>query len=119
MADRKAAARVDLALLDPDGAFPARLAADRAALVAWLAGMQAGAPETGEERMNEIATLSHKLAGAAGTFGYCEISDAALALEELILDRPPGPGAPVRLDSLRRAADTLVRMLGEGLSAKR
>jgi HPt (histidine-containing phosphotransfer) domain-containing protein len=113
MANRKIPARIDLALLDPDGAFPARLEADRAALVDWLRNMQTGDPESGEKPLKQIATLSHRLAGAAGTFGYAEISDAALALEELILDRPADRHAAVWFDSVRQAADRLVQSLTE------
>jgi hypothetical protein len=80
--------------------------------------MRSGNSETREEQLKQIATLSHKLAGAAGTFGYAEVSDAALALEELILDRPPGRSASVRLGRVRRAADRLVRTLDEALMAE-
>jgi HPt (histidine-containing phosphotransfer) domain-containing protein len=81
--------------------------------------MQADDAETRAERLKQVATLSHRLAGAAGTFGYAEISDAALALEEFILDRPPGQSASAWLDPVRRAADMLVRTLDEGLLSGR
>jgi hypothetical protein len=119
MTNKKIVRRIDLALLDPDGAFPERLTADRAMLVAWLGDMQTGAPEAGEERLKQIATLSHRLAGAAGTFGHADVSDAALALEELILERPRGQSASAWLDPVRQAADKLVRTLDESLLAER
>jgi HPt (histidine-containing phosphotransfer) domain-containing protein len=48
----------------------------------------------------------HRLCGAAGTFGYPEISDAAGAAEDDILERPDQSDA-----SLRRLAETLERLI--------
>jgi hypothetical protein len=87
MAAEKDRAPIDLALLDPDGTFPVRLAGDRDALAGYADGLWALEAEALRERLREIATLAHRLAGAAGTFGYHGVGDAALALEEQILDR--------------------------------
>jgi len=86
MAGENEPARIDLALLDPEGTFPARLAGDRDALAGYADGLWALEAEALRERLGEIATLAHRLAGAAGTFGYHRVGDAALALEEQILD---------------------------------
>jgi hypothetical protein len=115
MANKDVITHKDLAMLDPDGVFPARLAADRASLVAWLSDMRDGSPKFCGEQLSRIATLSHRLAGAAGTFGYAGISDRALALEELIVDRPPGLDGLVWIDSVHRAADALVCTLDDAL----
>ena len=64
----------DLALLDPDGLFRGRLAHDRRVLA---------------RDSNDIAhvrVVIHQLAGAAGTFGYAEIGDIALALDDRLAD---------------------------------
>jgi HPt (histidine-containing phosphotransfer) domain-containing protein len=36
----------------------------------------------GHEAVRDLKRISHELAGAAGTFGFPEIGDAALALEQ-------------------------------------
>jgi HPt (histidine-containing phosphotransfer) domain-containing protein len=79
MTERPSAA--DLARLDPDGSFGARLIEDRAEL-ARLAGRIDPRSDAGREALAELERLAHRLAGAAGTFGYPEIGEAALALEE-------------------------------------
>jgi HPt (histidine-containing phosphotransfer) domain-containing protein len=68
----------DLALLDPDGSFRERLLTDLAAL----------------ERLRtngsiaEMQPIVHRLAGAAGTFGYAEIGELAIALDDLFVEGP-------------------------------
>lgn len=79
----------DLRLLDPDGRFCQRLAADREALRAERA------------RTDELAVIAHRLAGAAGTFGHPEIGDAAMALE----------GALERAEPQAKLAAALARLL--------
>jgi hypothetical protein len=74
-----------LALLDPDGAFPDRLRQDRAVLKTLCCRLRDG---EGEARalLAAIATLAHRLAGAAGTFGYGAVGDAATELEDCIAE---------------------------------
>ncbi len=107
---------MDRAVLDPDGIFPLRLAGDRAALVDLSANLWALAAEVREKRLRRMATLAHRLAGAAGTFGYSAISDAALALEEKILEGLPGEEASALRPSVQRSIEVLVRALDEGLA---
>ena len=65
----------DLRLLDPDGNFRDRLEADRQAL--------AELSDTGDLR--ELQRIVHGLAGAAGTFGYSEIGDIAIELDDKLV----------------------------------
>ena len=69
----------DLARLDPDGAFAARLAEDRLALARFADLLEYN--PTDDDVLADLESLAHRLVGAAGTFGYPEISEAALALE--------------------------------------
>lgn len=109
---------MDRALLDPDGVFPGRLIADRAVLLALATGLQDAADY--DERLRRMATLAHRLGGAAGTFGYHAISESALLLEDAILDRQPGDGPSTRQgglrpDTVRRAAEALLVALDDGI----
>jgi HPt (histidine-containing phosphotransfer) domain-containing protein len=73
----------DLALLDPDGLFRGRLAHDRRVLA---------------RHRNDIAhvrVVIHQLAGAAGTFGYAELGDIALALDDRLAE-----GLAVKADDI-------------------
>jgi DNA-binding response OmpR family regulator/HPt (histidine-containing phosphotransfer) domain-containing protein len=63
---------------DFDGSFRQRLADDRAGLAMLRAKIGTG----GDRVFAALATLAHQLAGAAGTFGYDAIGDAAAAVEE-------------------------------------
>jgi HPt (histidine-containing phosphotransfer) domain-containing protein len=74
----------DLALLDPDGAFSARLADDCAALAELARGLRVASPVVRDRSLAEIEVLAHRLAGAAGTFGHNAVSAAALKLEHSI-----------------------------------
>ncbi len=98
----------DLALLDPDGTFAQRLAEDREALAALAA-----APPDGEA-LAAIQLLAHRLAGAAGTFGHAAVSDAALDLEQSVVDLRNGrvepPAAARRLAVLLAALDAALRL---------
>ena len=71
--------------------FLARAAADRAALI--------------EARLNAdraaICRIAHGLAGAAGTFGYPELSAAALRVEEAEEAEPPLEALLALLDQPR------------------
>ncbi len=110
------AAPADRALLDPDGLFPARLAGARAALAGHADAMEALDAEARPRRLKDIATLAHRLGGAAGTFGYEAISSAALALEDVILERRPGENRAAASARVQRAIDALLRALDEGLA---
>lgn len=74
----------DLARLDPDGSFAARLIEDRSEL-ARLAGRIDPESDAGREALANLERLAHRLAGAAGTFGHSEISEAALVLEDKVI----------------------------------
>ena len=70
--------------------FRERAAADRVALAAaWQAG----------ER-EQMRRLAHGLAGSGGTFGFAELSAAALALEEAIDADMPDPPIGVRVQAV-------------------
>ena len=62
----------DLRALDPQGTFRERLEADRAAI--------AQLSETGN--LEELERIVHGLAGAAGTFGYADVGETAIELDE-------------------------------------
>jgi chemotaxis protein histidine kinase CheA len=109
-------APVDRALLDPDGLFPVRLAGDRAALAVHADALWTLGAEARKTRLKQIATLAHRLGGAAGTFGYHAISEAALALEDVILERRPGEDHAAAQVLVQQAIDTLVRALDDGLA---
>lgn len=84
----KARGRIDpatLALLDPEGTFSARLAMDRRELARLERDLWALPVRDRETRLAALAALAHRLAGAAGTFGYARVGDRALELEACIL----------------------------------
>ncbi len=111
-------APVDRSLLDPDGVFPRRLADDRAALVGYAGDLWRLEPGEREGRLRQIATLAHRLGGAAGTFGYHAVSEAALLLEDEILGRQPGASDSSWQDPVRRAIDALIQALDACLSVR-
>jgi HPt (histidine-containing phosphotransfer) domain-containing protein len=74
-----------LALLDPDGGFPDRLRQDRAALKALRGRLRSGEGET-KALLAALETLAHRLAGAAGTFGYGAVGTAAMELEDCLAE---------------------------------
>ena len=81
--------------------FRARCADDRRALAALTA-----AGDT-----DGLRNLAHKLGGAAGTFGFGPLSDAALSLEDqLAYGDPPDP-------QLLEALDRLLASVSEGTPA--
>lgn len=88
----------DLKLLDPEGNFRRRLSDDRAA-IARLA-------ETGE--LAELKIVVHRLAGAAGTFGYAEVGDIAIEIDDLFEDK--ATAAPI-LEATRGLLNALDRAL--------
>jgi HPt (histidine-containing phosphotransfer) domain-containing protein len=93
--------RTGLDLLDPDGAFRTRLAADRRALEQLAAGLWRLAPSARQQRLAAIESLAHGLAGAGGTFGFVAIGEAALALEDLLIEQRQGllAGEPAAIDA--------------------
>ena len=76
---RPALSAADLALLDPDGSFRGRLAEDRARIAALVR------PSPAKAQLAELQRVVHQLAGAAGTFGFAEIGDLAVALDDALL----------------------------------
>jgi CheY-like chemotaxis protein len=67
--------------------------------------------ETGAATVNRIREIAHGLAGAAGLFGFHQISDDAAALEEAVVARLGGDDTP---RELTHALDRLMsRMEGQ------
>jgi len=101
----------DLARLDPDGAFAVRLAEDRLMLARFADFLDDNPADV--DVLADLESLAHRLVGAAGTFGYPEISEAALALEtgvhaaRLSVQSGYVVGAP-SLDGLLGAIDAAV-----------
>ena len=80
----------ELRLLDPEGRFRARLAADRRLLAGLSRQLWRESPRGRQDRLEEIETLAHRLAGAAGTFGFAAVGEAALALEDVLIEQREG-----------------------------
>jgi HPt (histidine-containing phosphotransfer) domain-containing protein len=111
MAERKKPSLTDLAVLDPDGAFIRRLRDDRDALIGLAADLWSAPEHLRSARLTKIEALAHRLAGAAGTFGYSEVGAAALELESRIATpRSDGRSAiDAGLAGLQTALEALVR----------
>lgn len=86
---REVPTAAELALLDPDGSFVARLAGDRAAFAALAARLEGG---DDDGALAGIELLAHRLGGAAGTFGHAAVGAAALDLEEYVIALRGGGG---------------------------
>jgi HPt (histidine-containing phosphotransfer) domain-containing protein len=84
----------DLALIDPDGHFRLRLLEDRR----MLAG--------GDRNEADLAAVIHRLAGAAGTFGYGEVGAIALGLDDRLAE-----GGRIGADDLARLVAALDRAI--------
>ena len=97
MARQPSPSAADLRVLDPDGAFRERLTADHKALGA-LSDSHDLAP---------LLPIVHRLAGAAGTFGYGGLGEVAIELDERFRD-----GAPVTAAHLTRLLAALEQALG-------
>lgn len=69
-------------MTDPLAALRAKFLQRAGDDLAWL-------DATGGEPRDELLARAHKLAGAAGVFGYGEVSDAAAALEDAIREDAP------------------------------
>jgi HPt (histidine-containing phosphotransfer) domain-containing protein len=118
MPEEKGITVADLLLLDPDGAFPARLAQDRGMLAGLARGLWKASAETRRRRLAEIEALAHRLGGAAGTFGYGAVSAAAFELE----DGLAAGGAALEASESRAAIEaglaSLLRALDEALEVR-
>lgn len=79
------------ALIDPDGHFRQRLREDAVRLRQVQAAGQT----------SEAARLVHRLAGAAGTFGYDEIGAIAIALDDRFAETGILPDIEPLLQALR------------------
>lgn len=99
----------ELARLDPDGSFAGRLARDRADLARLAEALAEGASDGRDHILAGIEVLAHRLAGAAGTFGYTEAGAAAFDLEEaaIALRQAPSGGRAALDGSLTRLLDAL------------
>jgi HPt (histidine-containing phosphotransfer) domain-containing protein len=101
--DQRGPTAEELQLLDPEGRFLARLAADRRRLAGLSRHLWRQSPRVRQDRLGEIETLVHRLAGAAGTFGFAAVGEAALALEEVLIEQ--------RQSLLRREREVLFARL--------
>lgn len=90
--------------------FADRLRRDRASLLKWQAMLRSGAAPA--SALRDLESCAHKLAGAAGLFGFDRVSRSASALEEAIVDRPPGGDIP---DDIEGALDALVGWIEESI----
>jgi HPt (histidine-containing phosphotransfer) domain-containing protein len=87
-------------LLDPDGDFRRRLAADHDEILRLSATPSALAP------------LVHRLAGAAGTLGFADVGDIAIELDDRIV-----AGIQLDLQDAVRLAAAIARALDTRTSA--
>ena len=71
--------------------FAQRLRSDAATLIDFRDKLRADDASVEPE---ELQTLAHKLAGAAGIFDYRAVSTTASALEDAIIEQRDGRGAP-------------------------
>lgn len=111
----------DLTLLDPDGAFSARLAEDHNVLGKLARGFRAASPARRDRFLAEIEVLAHRLAGAAGTFGHGAVSAAAFELEHCIIaarGRSDGPDGKTIDRCLTGLLGALVHAIGPLSRAK-
>ena len=88
----------DLKLLDPDGSFRQRLESDRRKI--------AELSDSGD--LDELKRIVHGLAGAAGTFGYAEVGEIAIDLDDAFV----AGKAPAAADIARLLA-ALEQVLGK------
>jgi HPt (histidine-containing phosphotransfer) domain-containing protein len=105
-----------LAVLDPDGSFVCRLRSDRDTLTSLAHGLWSTPENVRRARLAEIEELAHRLAGAAGTFGYERVGMAALELEDCVAAKASGAdhcegrsAIDTGLAGLRRALDGSLR----------
>lgn len=105
MPDRPPPGAAEPTLLDPDGAFVKRLRADRAALAELSCELRAAPDEAGRRPLAGLVVLAHRLAGAAGTFGYGRVGHAAQALEDAAAGRRRRSAVDAAIGTLRLALD--------------
>ncbi|WP_245273621.1 Hpt domain-containing protein [Mesorhizobium sp. WSM3224] len=65
-----------------------------------MAELKAIACQGGPLPSDPLIRIAHSLAGAAGTFGFAEISARASALETLLIDQSDGGAGRTALDAL-------------------
>jgi HPt (histidine-containing phosphotransfer) domain-containing protein len=81
--------------------YAASLADKRAALVeAWESWRASG---DSPAHLRELATLAHRLAGSAGSYGYDELGTRASALDRVATAMQDAPVDHVQLDAAVRA----------------
>ena len=99
---------------DADADFRARLSADRRGFTELGEGLAQGA----EDAIAALAALAHRLSGAAGTFGYGAIGEAARGIEEEAESALALSGAARErtLGALGIHVDGLCRLIGETLA---
>jgi HPt (histidine-containing phosphotransfer) domain-containing protein len=73
-----------LALLDPEGKFLQRLAGDQRLLKRLSLELWTLPKAQLRSRLDRLAVLAHRLAGAAETFGFAAIGARAIALEDAV-----------------------------------
>jgi HPt (histidine-containing phosphotransfer) domain-containing protein len=94
---RPAPSAADLKLLDPDGSFRGRLEDDRRTI--------AQLRVSGDSVI--LKQIVHGLAGAAGTFGYGELGDIAIEIDDAIVK-----GEAVAVEDIARLLVALEQALG-------
>lgn len=94
---RPASSEADLKLLDPDGLFRARLESDRRKI----------AQLSDSGNLEDLKRVVHGLAGAAGTFGYGEVGDVAIELDDAFV-----AGRAVTAAEIARLLAALEQALG-------
>ena len=87
----------ELRQLDPDGSFSERLEADRQAI--------ATLSDSGD--LETLKPIVHRLAGAAGTFGFTEIGAIAIEIDDRFAE-----GGPVSAAEIARLLAALEQALG-------
>jgi HPt (histidine-containing phosphotransfer) domain-containing protein len=90
---------------DPIAGLRSRFVARSADDMAALRGHFGGAPLDAAS----LRLIVHRLSGAAGTFGYAEVSDAAGEADDALLERPDQTD-----DALVRLIQALERMVASG-----
>ncbi len=75
----------ELRQLDPDGSFRDRLEADRRAI----------ATLSDSRDLAALQPVVHRLAGAAGTFGFAEVGAVAIAIDDRFAEGKPVPAAEI------------------------
>jgi HPt (histidine-containing phosphotransfer) domain-containing protein len=88
----------DLAILDPDGQFRSRLLEDRERIAALTVS-----PSLRPADLQALERIAHQLAGAAGTFGFAEIGDCAITLEDELIALRRGDGGTAGAGRIRQA----------------